>query len=154
MSSAESESDMIDSFEHHPCVWCKNRKILMQNEKYCQDCYDRRYRICSRCKIPFPDAKYFTLSDSTRCNACHKKYVKEREKRESIKKQQQQTKCHEKQQAQKRPISPATSSDSDAEDDSTQRVRVLQRLLLEALTAERTLREKKRQKKNRKNKDK
>jgi hypothetical protein len=36
-------------------------------------------RECIRCRRPFPSIRFFTLSE-TRCNACHRKYCKERQK--------------------------------------------------------------------------
>ena len=142
-SSAESDCDILGTFEH-ACVWCKCRKPLMNNAKYCQECFDGRYRLCTRCKVPYPDAKYFDASNSNRCNSCHKKYVKEREKREQQKKQEPVSRNI---QPERPPIKRRVSTSSDSDDSGEESVRVLQTLLLQALKNEKVLREKRKRKK-------
>ena len=90
VSEDSESSETLENFQSRPCGWCKSDRALKNGEKFCKDCYDASYRICSRCKIPYPSAKYFSESDSSRCNPCHKKYLKERELRENKKRQQQQ----------------------------------------------------------------
>ena len=116
----------------------------MNNAKYCQECFDGRYRLCTRCKVPYPDAKYFDASNSNRCNSCHKKYVKEREKREQQKKQEPVSRNI---QPERPPIKRRVSTSSDSDDSGEESVRVLQTLLLQALKNEKVLREKRKRKK-------
>ena len=142
-SRAESDCDILGTFEH-ACVWFKCQKPLMNNAKYCQECFDGHYRLCTRCKVPYPDAKYFDASNSNRCNSCHKKYVKEHEKREQQKKQEPVTKNI---QPERPPIKRRISTSSDSDDSGEESVRVLQTLLLQALKNEKVLREKRKRKK-------
>lgn len=115
----------------------------MDNVKYCRDCYENRYKVCIRCKLPYPDAKYFQDSGGTdRCNACYKKYVKEREKR--LQKMAQHGQPLKRSLAQPQPststtpraVRPSTPSSSSDDDDRTQELQVLQSLLLRALKNE------------------
>ena len=153
LSAADSDSDMLDSFQL-PCVWCKGRKPLVTNAKYCQDCYNKRYRLCSRCKVPYPEAKYFDESGSNRCNSCHRKYLKEREKRELKRKPTASSSSTtvDSKSVRKRecvPISSASSSTTpcsseDDNDEPKSKTVLLQSLLLEALQKERNLMRKRR----------
>ena len=61
------------------CNWCSFQGKLVKNKPYCQNCLDKSFHECIRCKRPFPHAKYFELN-SERCNSCHKKYLKEKKK--------------------------------------------------------------------------
>lgn len=81
MEDSSSFSDASD-FEDHskPCSWCGKFLKLLPAKSYCQKCSDNCHKECRRCKRPFPDKKHFEL-DKDRCNACHRKYAKEREKR-------------------------------------------------------------------------
>ena len=152
--SGDSDSEPLENFISKQCGWCKNTKPMKPTSKYCLECYVASYRICSRCKIPYPDAKYFSESQSARCNSCHKKYLKDREARESREKrrlqQQQQpstassaTTSSAKGLERKRDSEtlPALSSSSSAvcsadEDEANYRVVILQTMLLEALKSE------------------
>lgn len=94
ITSAEEgsdDSDVLVNFEEktkQSCRWCKNFTYLKDGSTYCYTCHEQSYRVCSRCKCPFPDSKYFSDSDDgKRCNACHKKYMKEREKYQQQKQQ-------------------------------------------------------------------
>ncbi len=58
------------------CIWCGDSdNPLATGKAYCTKCQSKGQE-CVRCKRPMP-AKYYTLN-SHRCNACHKKYLKER----------------------------------------------------------------------------
>ena len=145
-TSDDSDIDTLPSFQKMPqtCVWCKDRKVLMDNVKYCRDCYENRYKLCIRCKLPYPDAKYFQDSGGTdRCNACYKKYVKEREKR--LQKMAHHGQPLKRSLAQPQPgtstttpraVKSSTPSSSSDDDDHTQELQVLQTLLLRALKNE------------------
>lgn len=70
-----------DTTSRGTCSWCKNFEELLSGAKYCRSCHEKSYRVCSRCKLPYPDKKFFTESgDGKRCNSCQRKYIKEREK--------------------------------------------------------------------------
>ena len=61
------------------CIWCADPDYpLAPGKAYCTKC-QAKGKECVRCKRPMP-AKYYALN-SHRCNACHKKYLKERKKR-------------------------------------------------------------------------
>ena len=62
------------------CIWCRQYKPLVPGKQYCTTCKKQCYRECTRCHRPFNNQKYFSDTDGERCNACHKKYMKEREK--------------------------------------------------------------------------
>lgn len=60
------------------CCWCtKVGASLVPHRKYCYICKENMFRECKRCKRPLDSKKYFE-KDDTRCNACHKKYLKEK----------------------------------------------------------------------------
>lgn len=90
-SNSDSECEMAGTSAATPvcktCSWCKAYRPLVSDKTYCHACADKMFRECARCHQPFPDSKYFE-DDNRRCNSCHKKYLREREKR--ILKQQQQ----------------------------------------------------------------
>lgn len=166
-TSDDSELDALQSFQKmlHTCVWCKDRKVLMDNAKYCRDCYEKSYKVCIRCKLPYPNAKYFEESGGTdRCNSCYKKYVKEREKR--LQKLAQNGQPLKRSTAQPQPStstapcagksswsSTSSSSSDDDDDDNTgsRELQVLQSLLLRALRNEMKKNKKKPKKMNKKN---
>lgn len=53
------------------CNWCQD--LLNPNEKYfCARCAAVCFRVCKTCYKPYPDSKYFNLSD-IKCNSCCKK---------------------------------------------------------------------------------
>ena len=83
-NTSGSELELIEDFGNATtsrCIWCKEEKVLVSGAKYCETCYAKCYKVCIRCKIPYPESKYFDESDTDRCNSCYRKYVKEREKR-------------------------------------------------------------------------
>jgi hypothetical protein len=85
MSSSDSDqSSIIHSFEANikPCSWCKQLGTLERNKSYCEHCSAVMFRECIRCKLPYPDKKYFEKND-VRCNTCQLKYLKEKERREA-----------------------------------------------------------------------
>ena len=113
VGSGESDSsDPLENFLEQQCGWCKRTKPMKSGSKFCSDCYDSSYRVCSRCKIPYPDAKYFNESPSTRCNSCHKKYLKDRETREKKRLQQ----LHQQQQQHQQPKASTSTSTSSSRD--------------------------------------
>lgn len=83
MSSNEDSDNSCDSVVK--CSYCYKNKEILPSKTYCQECADRCFRECSRCRRPFHDKKYFMYSDK-RCNACHRKYITEKTKREQRKK--------------------------------------------------------------------
>jgi hypothetical protein len=94
MMSSNSDSDDLQAsstklVSHKTCVWCKGFKQLLPTKPYCSDCCGKMYRECSRCHIPYPEAKFF-VENERRCNACQKKLQKERQRRMQQKMQQQQ----------------------------------------------------------------
>lgn len=87
-SSSFSESSDFEDFKKK-CSWCTNYCKLVKGKSYCQKCEDECYKECRRCKRPFPNARFFEF-DETRCNTCHGKYKKEKEKRMAKKETPQQ----------------------------------------------------------------
>lgn len=87
MSEVEETFNSDTSFEHlsKKCNWCNGYKRLVPGQKCCKKCLDGAYRVCKRCKRPFPNNDYFQL-DAERCTSCYKKLTKERLRREQIKK--------------------------------------------------------------------
>jgi hypothetical protein len=79
MSDNESSTDFEDV--QKKCNYCSKFRQLVFKKPYCGRCENDMFRECRRCHKPYPDSKYFQL-DSVRCNSCHPKYLKEREKRE------------------------------------------------------------------------
>ena len=88
----QQQQQQVNKTIQKTCAWCKGYKLLVPSKKYCSDCCGQMYRECSRCRLPYPTAESFTLSD-LRCNSCQKKYVKEKQKREQKQQQQQQQQC-------------------------------------------------------------
>lgn len=86
MSSTDSDPEIISSFQEvsKTCVWCKEYTKLKHGKQYCTVCASKMYKECTRCHLPYPEAKYF-LRDANRCNACQQKLEKERAKREKAK---------------------------------------------------------------------
>lgn len=66
------------------CNWCNMTVKLLSGKPYCNKCSRQCFKECRRCHRPFPHERYFEL-DENRCNACQKKYLKEREKRQQTK---------------------------------------------------------------------
>lgn len=128
-SNTDSDQDALTNFQDQvkSCAWCKETKVLMNNAKYCRDCFLKSYKVCVRCKLPFPDAKHFKESEGDRCNACHRKYLKEREKRMQ-KVTSEQPRSIDKQQQSKRP------SPSDASTSSSAITKSKMRKLLNTIT--------------------
>ena len=67
-----------------PCCWCSKYVELVANKSYCLKCEENMYKECRRCKRPLPTADYFKLNE-IRCNACHRRYLSEKAKREAKK---------------------------------------------------------------------
>lgn len=63
------------------CCWCKRIVQLLKRQKHCQMCQDNAYKLCCRCKIPYPSVKFFSLH-SQRCDPCERRYRKEKARRE------------------------------------------------------------------------
>ena len=61
------------------CNWC-GKKSPLKFLKSCKDCLNSAVKICSWCSRPFDDSKYFALHPD-HCNSCHKKYQKQKIKR-------------------------------------------------------------------------
>ena len=60
------------------CIWCSSTlQRLEEGKPYCIQCAENCFRECKRCHRPFDDSKYFLL-DKDRCNACQRKYSKEK----------------------------------------------------------------------------
>ncbi len=100
------------------CIWCKDFTVLVEGTKYCHTCLKNSYKICSRCKIPYPDSKYFKDSkNGSRCNACHHKYTKEKEKyqqRKNANKEASESKQKRKREEEEETVK--TSAESEDED--------------------------------------
>jgi hypothetical protein len=63
------------------CNWCSALFDYDTTKKpYCETCKQHMLKECIRCHRPMTLERYFTLND-TRCNACHKKYLKEKMKK-------------------------------------------------------------------------
>lgn len=71
------ETDFSDTKK--ACNWCHNFKKLMSDKPFCLQCYSLAYRECCRCHRPYSHQIYFKENEK-RCNACHRKYILEREK--------------------------------------------------------------------------
>ena len=166
-TSDDSELETLPSFQSalQTCIWCKDRKILMVNAKYCKECYQNCYKVCIRCKLPYPEAKYFKESGgSDRCNSCYKKYVKEREKRlqklvqtgqsarRGVAQQQPGTSTAQCVGKVDSPSSTSSSSDDDDDRKGSRELQVLQSLLLQALKNEMKKKKNKKKKKPKKKK--
>lgn len=83
------ESDMGEVKKR--CNWCNALVKLVPNKPYCGKCSRNCFRECRRCHRPFPNERHFE-KDENRCNACHEKYLKEREKRLEAKKRKEMEK--------------------------------------------------------------
>lgn len=68
------------------CNWCTNKLGQTDGKRYCQHCAEKMYRECKRCHRPFPEKRFYEL-DAERCNACQRKFLREKEKRENQKRQ-------------------------------------------------------------------
>ena len=84
-----SDTEMYNSdtdFERvkRKCNWCNAYTRLMTGKPFCSRCHDKAYKVCKRCKRPFPNKAYFEM-DVERCNSCHKKLMKERLARQAKK---------------------------------------------------------------------
>ena len=84
MASSDSETEIITSFKevNKACSWCKEYTKLKSGKSYCNECASKMHKECSRCRLPYPEVKYFTI-DPNRCNACQLKLEKERAKRKN-----------------------------------------------------------------------
>ena len=61
------------------CNWCGIEFFTSPKQAYyCTTCKEGCFRECKRCHRPLPDKKYFKLDDK-RCNACQRKYNKEKQ---------------------------------------------------------------------------
>lgn len=77
-SSYDENSDFEDFKKK--CNWCFQYSRLVKGRNFCFKCESEAFRVCKRCKRPFPNARFFEF-DETRCNTCFAKYTKEKEKR-------------------------------------------------------------------------
>lgn len=86
-SDTDSES-LLTTFKgiKKTCNWCKEYKPLHEGKPYCKDCSAKMHKECTRCHLPYPKESYFEINDR-RCNACQKKFLKEKEKRENKKRE-------------------------------------------------------------------
>lgn len=66
------------------CNWCTKLTKLAKGKKSCDVCISQSYRTCRRCQKPYDSKDYFQL-DEKRCNACQRKYLKEKQTRETHK---------------------------------------------------------------------
>lgn len=66
------------------CNWCNKLSKLGKGKKSCDVCIGKSFRTCKRCQKPYNSIDYFQLDDK-RCNACQKKYLSEKAKRETHK---------------------------------------------------------------------
>lgn len=84
-SDSESETIVQESVAKSTksCAWCKQYENLVPDKKYCHKCDEKKHKECSRCHMPCP-AKFFELSER-RCNACEKKYCREKQRRLDMK---------------------------------------------------------------------
>ena len=80
MSDNESSTDFDEV--QKKCNFCNKFRELVFKKPYCLRCESNMYKECRRCHKPYDDRKHFEL-DPIRCNSCHPKYLKEREKRQS-----------------------------------------------------------------------
>jgi hypothetical protein len=62
------------------CNWC-TENFDFKLKPYCNKCKQHMYKECIRCHRPLNDIKYFTLNNK-RCNACQRKYLKEKKANE------------------------------------------------------------------------
>jgi len=89
-TGVDSEDDNFNSetsFEHQSkrCIWCGDYRRLVAGEKCCKKCLDGAFRVCKRCKRPFPSEEHFQI-DAERCTSCAKKLAQERLRRSELKK--------------------------------------------------------------------
>ena len=94
ISSSNEDSDIPTDSSVKRCSYCNKEKLLVTGKSYCSDCNKNCFRECRRCKRPYHDKKYYAYSE-TRCNSCHKKYLKERAKREEKKRKAEDTEGRE-----------------------------------------------------------
>lgn len=65
------------------CIWCgDNCKSLVKN-KYCDACKSKCVRECTTCHKPYPSLRFFKLNNN-RCNSCHNRYLKQKQKVKKI----------------------------------------------------------------------
>ena len=100
------------------CNWCKAYTLLVPTKPYCLPCQGKMFRECSRCHFSFPDSKYFT-GENRRCVACHKKYLKEKERRKQKQTTTDQQQQQQQQQSKKRPRHRQHDDDDDAATDAS-----------------------------------
>lgn len=67
------------------CSWCGCKQALVEGKTYCFICEGKMYRECVRCHKPYDSERFFS-QDENRCNPCHKKYLKEKQARNDLKK--------------------------------------------------------------------
>ena len=87
INSEEGDFHSDASFERQSkrCNWCMEYRRLVAGEKCCKKCFDDAFRVCKRCKRPFPSEEHFQI-DSQRCTSCAKKLAQERLRRLELKK--------------------------------------------------------------------
>ena len=79
MSDSDSVADFSDITAR--CNYCQKLTKLAPGKSYCLKCKARCYRECRRCHKPYDSEKFFQR-DHLRCNSCHARLVKERERRQ------------------------------------------------------------------------
>ena len=60
------------------CNWCRVKLNPSWGKYYCKKCKNSCERECVRCHRPFPSLIYFPSDKAIRCNACTRKYHKEK----------------------------------------------------------------------------
>ena len=65
-----TESNKCKSSQPSECNWCGQKKKLIQDKKYCDEC-SKHGRECKNCHRPMPE-KYYSR-DVFRCDACYTK---------------------------------------------------------------------------------
>lgn len=80
------DSTDFESETRTRCCWCRRFVALLPKQKHCKECDAKAFRLCARCKYPYPDAKYFKLN-ANRCDSCQRKYLKEKQRREAKQKE-------------------------------------------------------------------
>lgn len=75
---AENNNKYLQSFQGviKSCIWCKKHSLLKHGKQYCLHCETNMYKECSKCHLPYSNAKYFTNAiNKHQCNSCHRKYT-------------------------------------------------------------------------------
>ncbi len=66
------------------CAYCGEFvNKLVPKRKYCFTCKDKCLKECSRCHLPYDDARFYENEDARRCISCQKRLERERAKRKA-----------------------------------------------------------------------